>query len=357
MVLFVFFTMSLIGISLNAHAATKVIFDSDFTLDGDDGHALIMAAQLHKQKKIELLGVTVVTGNNWLPQEVAEALKAIERLGLEDEVGIYAGALYPLVHDPKSFESERKLFGFGESYKTAFHRPIPSEKDLVAPTGGFAKKNKVQKQHAVDYIVDTVKKNPHEVTILVIGPVTNIAMAVRKNPEIIPLIKQIVYMGGAFDVSGNTTPAAEMNIWEDPEAARIVMRSPISQVIVPLDATNLTQLDKATFDKIAAKNAPNAEIFNHSWVAKAFDRDPYANVNVFDTLSLAYIVDPTLVVKKQELYVDVDISFGPGYGRTYGYWQKQPTDLLQKLTVIKQMDSKRFLKLYGDLLTMPVPVK
>lgn len=321
------------------------------------GKPLLWRPNFTNKKKIELLGITVVTGNNWLQQEVADALKAIERLGLEDEVGVYAGALYPLVHDPKSYDSERKLFGFGESYLTAFHRPQPQEKDLIAPMGSFATKAKLKEQNAVDYIIETIKKNPHEVSILVIGPATNLALAVRKNPEIVPLIKQIVYMGGAFDVRGNTTPAAEMNIWVDPEAARIIMREAIPQAIIPLDATNLTQLDKATFEKMTAEGAPNASLFKDSWIAEAFAKNSHANVNVFDTLALAYMVDPTLAVKADELFVDVDVAFGPGYGRTYGYWQKQPTDLLQKITVVKKMDSERFLKLYGDLMTMPVPVR
>lgn len=352
-----FLIFSLACISFNANAAMKVIMDTDFSIDGDDGQTLIMAAQLHKQKKIELLGVTVVTGNNWLQQEVVDALKAVERLGIEDEVGVYAGALYPLVHDPKSFDSERKLFGFGESYLTAFHRPEPKKDDLIAPLGSFATKAKLRDENAVDYIIDTIKKNPHEVSILVIGPATNLALAVRKNPEIVPLIKQIIYMGGAFDVHGNTTPAAEMNIWVDPEAARIVMREAMPQVIIPLDATNLTQLDKATFEKITTDGAPNAALFKDSWIAKAFAKNPHANVNVFDTLALAYMLDPTLAIKTDEVFVDVDVTFGPGYGRTYGYWQKQPTDLLQKIKVVKQMDSERFLKLYGDLMTLPVPVQ
>ncbi len=83
---------------------------------------------------------------------------------------------------------------------------------MIAPPDGFANKARLQQQDAVDFIVSTVKANPHEVTLLVIGPATNIALAIRKSPEIVPLIKRIVYMAGAVDVKGNTTPAAEMNV-------------------------------------------------------------------------------------------------------------------------------------------------
>ncbi|TSD87742.1 nucleoside hydrolase [Mycobacterium sp. KBS0706] len=338
-------------------AAEKVILDTDFSTAGDDGQVLIMAAQLDREGVIDLKGVTVVTGNNWLKQEVADALRAVERLGIADKVGVYAGANLPLVHDPESFESERALFGFGESYKTAFHRPQPADADLVAPPDGFAQKTKLRDQDAVDFIVDTVKANPHEVSLLVIGPATNIALAVRKNPEIVPLIKQIVYMAGAFDVRGNTTPAAEMNVWIDPEATRIVMREPIDQAIIPLDVTDITQLTKPDWDRIVAAGGPIPALFKDTWMAKAFAGDPKATVNVFDTLALAYLVDPGYATKVEDLFVDVDIAFGPGYGRTFGYWQEQPTKLLHKIKVVKQFDNRRFFDLYVDLMTRPVPIK
>jgi len=345
--------MSLLQGSVQAQTPIKVILDTDFGITGDDGQTLIMAAQLHKQGVIDLLGITLVTGNDWLQQETADALRGVERLGIDEEVGVYAGSLYPLVHDPKSFAAERDLFGYGESYQMSFHKPEPKQADLVPPLGSFAGRAKVQKQHAVDFIIDTVRANPGEISLLVIGPVTNIAMAIRKDPDIVPMIKQIVYMGGAFDVRGNTTPAAELNIWIDPEAARIVIRSPVPQAFIPLDVTNLTQLDKAGFDRIVAVEGANKEIFVGTWV----ERDANASVNVFDTLALAYLIDPTYATKVEELYVDVDVSFGPGYGRTYGYWQEQPTDLLQKHKVVKEFDVPRFFELYVDLMTRPVPVK
>ena len=335
----------------------KVILDTDFSTMGDDGQVLIMAAQLHAEKKIDLLGITTVTGNNWLKQETAEALRAVERLGIADDVGVYAGANFPLVHDPKSFESERSLFGFGESWQTALHRPQPTEDNLEAPFDGFAQSTKVQDEDAIDFIVDTVKANPGEVSLLVIGPVTNVALAIRKNPEIVPMIKQIVYMGGAFDVRGNTTPAAEMNVWIDPEAARIVYREPIPQAFIPLDVTNITKLGKADFDRIVSVDGVVPGMFKDSWMAKGFDKNPDRKFSVFDTLALAYLVDPAFATQIEDAWVDVDIAYGPGYGRTYAYWQDQPTPLLQKHQVVQVFDNQRFFDFYVDLMTRPVPVK
>jgi len=356
MMAFLALALSSMQASAQAQAPIKVILDTDFGISGDDGQTLIMAAQLHNQGVIDLLGITLVTGNNWLQQETADALRGVERLGIS-EVGVYVGALYPLVHDPKSFAAERDLFGYGETYNMSFYQQEPTEADLIPPLGSFAQNTKAQEQHAVDFIIETVRANPNEVSLLVIGPATNIALAIRKAPDIVPLIKQIVYMAGAFDVRGNTTPAAELNVWIDPEATRIVMRSPIPQATIPLDVTNLTQLGKADYDRIMATEGANREIFAGTRVERAFESDENARINVFDTLALAYLIDPSYATKVDEVYVDVDVSFGPSYGRTFGYWVKQETDLLQKMSVVKEFDVERFFELYVDLMTRPVPVQ
>ncbi len=116
----------------------------------------------------------------------------------------------------------------------------------------------MQPKGAVDFIADTVKANPHEVTIIAIGPLTNIAQAAARYPEIVPLIKQVISMGGAVHVPGNTTKTAEFNWWFDPEAAQAVLRLPVPQVVVPLDVTNTVLLTKPVYDRIAHAETPTA---------------------------------------------------------------------------------------------------
>jgi inosine-uridine nucleoside N-ribohydrolase len=332
----------------------KVIIDTDFGTTNDDGLTVIMAAQLHAQGVIELLGITVVAGNEWLDQEVAEALRTVERLGIAERVGVYAGARYPLVHDYRNFEQEKALWGVGGSW---YRHPEPAPGDLVAPPDGFATAARVQPQHAVTYIVDTVKRYPREVTLLAIGPLTNIALAIRMNPEIVPLIRRIVYMAGAFDVRGNSTPAAEMNVWYDPEAARIVARAGIPQAFIPLDVTNTVTLDKALFDRISAnQESTTARLLKQSHLARALERDPAATTYIYDTLALAYVIDPTYASVVEDMYVDVDVTWGPAYGRTLGYAEQPPAGMLRRATVVKRFDSARFYRLFEDLLTRPTPV-
>jgi inosine-uridine nucleoside N-ribohydrolase len=334
-----------------ARAAEKVIYDTDFNTMGDDGQAFVMLVQAMREAKVELLGLTVVSGNQWLDQEVADALRAVERMGVADKVKVYAGALHPLLHDRATLELEQQLFGKG--YSGAWRKPEPAgQQDLVAPPDGFARAVKVEAQHGVDFLVDAIKANPREVTILAVGPLTNLALAFRKNPEIVPLVKRIVYMGGAVEVPGNVTPAAEFNWWFDPEAARIVLRQPIEHVIVPLDVTNSAQFDKAVYDRISGAGTPVAKIFADTY-AKTFATDPKARAQLWDAVAAGYLLDPTLATDVRELAVDMDTTFGPNYGRSMGHAKNPPVGT-RKAKVIFAIDLDRFWKLYADLLSRPV---
>jgi purine nucleosidase len=352
---------ALAGVALFANIAVaapqKIILDTDFSTIGDDGKVGIMAAQLHAQGVIDLLGITVVAGNQWLNQGVADTLKAVERLGIAGTVGVYAGARYPLVHDYKSLAQEKALWGVGGSW---YRRPEPGDHELVAPLDGFATTAKLQQQHAVNFIIETVKKYPHDVTLLVIGPMTNIALAIRMSPEIVPLIKRIVYMAGAFEVPGNTTPSAEMNVWYDAEAARAVVRQPIDQAFIPLDVTNTVAMNKAIFERIT-RNPESiiTKLLMSSPFARTIQQNPDATSYIYDTLALAYLVDPSYATDVVEMWVDVDITWGPSYGHTIGYLKQQtpPGNYLQKCKVVRRFDNDRFFKLYVDLLTRPVPVR
>jgi inosine-uridine nucleoside N-ribohydrolase len=228
-------------------APPKVILDTDFNTISDDGQALAMLAQLDAAGKLDLLGVTVATGNAWLEQETSDALKAVERLGIERSVGVYVGAKYPLLHDYDSYLDEVATLGAPIDYVGAFASPPPtSRSDLVPPPDGFATHTRPQAQHAVDFLIEQIHRYPHQVSILEIAPPTNLAMAIRKDPGIVPLIKQVVTMAGQIYVAGNAyNDVAEFNWWADPEAVKIVLRAAVPKVILPLDLTNNVPLTKA----------------------------------------------------------------------------------------------------------------
>lgn len=349
----------------SAPTAQKIIIDSDYNTMSDDGQLGVMAAQLQAQGKVQVMGISVVSGNQWLRQGVADALKSVERLGVGDRIGVYVGANYALNHTYADVQAELAAGAGGDGYLGAWGGPEPkTDADLKPSPDGFATHTVVQRKGAVDFIVDTVKANPGEITILAIGPLTNIALAVRQNPEIVPLIKQIIYMGGAIDVPGNTTKAAEFNWWFDPDAAQFVVRLPIPQVVVPLDVTDTVFLTKPIYDRIAHPAKPTAvtDVFQklngYGFDGKnGFETNPDYTQNIWDTLTLAYLLDPSYATQTADRYVDVIAKPGaPDNGRSIGYSSQPSGPTLQKMTVVKKFDNARFFELYVDLLTRPVPI-
>ena len=348
-----------------APTAQKIIIDSDYNTMSDDGQLGVMAAQLQAQGKVQVMGISVVSGNQWLRQGVADALKSVERLGVGDRIGVYVGANYALDHTYADVQAELAAGAGGDGYLGAWGGPEPrTDADLKPSPDGFATHTVAQRKGAVDFIVDTVKANPGEITILAIGPLTNIALAVKQNPEIVPLIKQIIYMGGAIDVPGNTTKAAEFNWWFDPDAAQFVVRLPIPQVVVPLDVTDTVFLTKPIYDRIAHPAKPTAvtDVFQklngYGFDGKSgFETNPNYTQNIWDTLTLAYLIDPSYATQTVDRYVDVIARPGaPDNGRSIGYSSQPSGPTLQKMTVVKKFDNARFFELYVDLLTRPVPI-
>jgi inosine-uridine nucleoside N-ribohydrolase len=345
--------------------AQKIIIDSDYNTMSDDGQLGVMAAQLQADGKVQVMGISVVSGNQWLRQGVADALMSVERLGVGDRIGVYVGANYALNHTLADVDAEMAAGAGGDGYLGAWGGPEPkTDADLKPSPDGFARHTVVQRKSAVDFIVDTVKANPGEVTILAIGPLTNIALAVKQNPEIVPLIKKIIYMGGAVDVPGNTTKAAEFNWWFDPDAAQFVVRLPIPQVVVPLDVTDTVFLTKPVYDRIAHPAKPTAvtDVFQklngYGFDGKnGFETNASYTQNIWDTLTLAYLIDPSYATQTAQRYVDVVAKPGaPDNGRSIGYSAQPAGPTLQKMTVVQRFDNARFFDLYVDLLTRPVPV-
>jgi inosine-uridine nucleoside N-ribohydrolase len=344
--------MVLLAWTLPALAAEKVIFDTDFTTIGDDGQAFVMLAQEHAAGGIELLGMTIVSGNDWLEQEVADALRAVERMGLADAVGVYAGAPTPLLHDPLTYEAEKATFGWG--YGGAFRTPRPrGPEDLKAPPDGFAKRS-LRAEGAVEFIVDQVKRHPHEVTILAVAPLTNLALAFRSHPEIVPLVKRIVYMGGAVEVPGNVTPAAEFNWWFDPEAARIVLRLPIDQIVVPNDVCERVPFRRDVVERIAATGTGVASLLGAAYLPR-WEKNPAYSTYTWDSIAAAYLLDPAIATDIRELWLDIDANHGPDYGRALGYRRNPPLGA-QKIRVVFAIDQQRFWTRFEDYMSRKVPV-
>ena len=335
-------TLALAG---GAHAQVQtqthpIIFDTDFgTCPQDDCYALMLALQ---SPELEILGITTVTGNWSLEQGTADVLRLLEIAGRE-EIPVYAGADMPLMHEP----SEYARTTYGSWWSDAAPSP---------PPGGFAQKE-VEALGAVEYIIDTVEARPGEVTIVAIGPLTNVAMALRHRPGLAAKVKKLVIMGGAIaalpDGSGNMTPGAEFNFWVDPEAAKIVLRSGIPIDLSPLNVSRKSSLTREWFDKLVANRTPLTDLIRErgrTWPGA----DPDAVVHMYDQIAVASLIDPTLVTTT-ELYVDVDAHPGISYGTSLGWPSPWPgAEGAHKLVVQHDLDWERFIRTFIERVGGPL---
>ena len=185
---------------------------------------------------------------------------------------------------------------------------------------------------------------------MAIGPLTNIALAIRLEPKIISLVKRIVYMGGAFDVPGNMTPAAEFNWWFDPEAAKMSVRAPFAnQRIVGLDVCEKYHFNKKIFDRITAKDTHLSTFFKDKY-GPGFKTNSDHTRLVWDTIAAAIVIDPTLITEEETRWIDVNTDYTVDYGRSLSY-QKQGPVGTQIARILFSIDEERFWNLMVDLLT------
>jgi inosine-uridine nucleoside N-ribohydrolase len=319
----------------------KVVFDTDFAAPPqDDGLALIFALN---SPELDILGITTVAGNFSVEKANADVLRVLEIAG-RTSIPVYAGANMPLVH-------EKSVFA------TTTHGEWWSDDPPAPPPGGFARKT-LEPESAVEFLIRTIRANPREIEILAIGPLTNIAMALKLSPGLAPLIKQIVIMGGAVallpDGAGNVTPNAEFNFWVDPEAAYAVLRSGVPIQLSPLNVSRKTAFTKAWYDQIVRANTPLTRLVADT-MGPIFAKDPERRMLMFDQVAVASLVDPSLVTTR-ELYVDVDIAHGIDYGASVGGTRPWPhAEGAGKMHVQYDLDWNRFIRLFVDRVTRPNP--
>src|SRR5689334_12997157 len=179
-------------------------------------------------------------------------------------------------------------------------------------------KNKPLAEHAVDFLIEKVMAEPGQISIFPIGPLTNIAMAIRKEPQFAKSVKELVIMGGAIQEGGNSSPLAEFNIYVDPHAAHIVFHSGIPITLIPLDATHKCILTQSHVDKLLEIKSPISRFIHDSvddYMKFSFERGQ-KGCALHDPLTLAAIIAPQLLTLKEH-YVDVDISGGVSVGNTF----------------------------------------
>jgi purine nucleosidase len=265
----------------------KIIIDTD--PGQDDAVAILLA--LASPDEIDLLGITAVAGNVPLPLTQKNARIVCELAGRPD-VKVFAGCDAPL---------ERKLVTAEHVHgKTGLDGPVMDDPTMP-----------LQEQHAVDFIIETLRNEPAQtVTLVPIGPLTNIAKAFAQAPDIIDRVQEIVLMGGAYFEVGNITPAAEFNIYVDPEAAKAVFGSGVQLTVMPLDVTHKALTTKERIDAFRAMGTRvGTMVAEWTDFFERFDVEKYGSQGapLHDPCTVAYLINPDLFSGR---HINVEIETG-----------------------------------------------
>jgi inosine-uridine nucleoside N-ribohydrolase len=327
-------------VAAQADERIPIIFDTDFVMPpADDSLALMLALQ---SPEIEILGITTVAGNDSVERATSDVLRMLE-IAQQADIPVYQGADMPLVHEKSDFAVR--------SYGNWYSNETPPE-----PPGGYASKQ-VEDEAAVSFIVRTVLANPNEVTLVAIGPLTNIAQAIRSEPKFAENVKRLVIMGGAIallpDGAGNITPNAEYNFWVDPEAAHVTLRSGIPIELSPLNVSRKSALTKQWYETLVAVETPLTRLLKDT-MGPRFEAEPDKTWFMYDQIAVASLIDPGLVTT-EKLYVDVNIDHGISYGVSVGGRKIWPgAELAQQMNVQYDLDWQRFIEMFVARVQAPL---
>ncbi len=305
-----------------------IIIDTD--PGQDDALAILLA---FASPEIEVLGICAVAGNVPLALTQLNARKICELAGKPD-AKVFAGSIRPMFYNLVTAEHVHGRTGLDG----------PTLPDPKMP---------LQKQHAVDFIIETVMERPTgSVTICALGPLTNLGLALVKEPRIASRIKRIVAMGGGFSEGGNITPAAEFNIYVDPHAARLVFESGIPVTLIPLDCTHQALTTKVRVEKFRKmNNKTGPAVADLLEFFERFDIEKYGTDGgpLHDPCVVAWLLKPDLF-KGKDVNVAIECDSELTRGMTViDWWQvtKRPANA----TVLRQMDADGFFNLLTERLT------
>jgi inosine-uridine nucleoside N-ribohydrolase len=307
---------------------------------------------------VDVLGITLVSGDQWVKEETQRSLRAVEIAGRTD-VPVLAGAEYPLINSKAESEIWEQQWG-QLSFKGAWTPRQYHDPDVVPELKEGNPTTKALPEHAANFIVRMVHKYPNEVTIWAGGPLTNIALALRLDPEVATLAKELVVMGSGFNVGAGgihrINGRREFNWWFDPEAVRIAMSAPWKKItITPVDISVKTRLSDDIKAAIAKSTNPVAE-YHTKYAGGSY---------MWDEIAALAWMDPSIITKQEELYVNIDISHGASYGQTIFVEKDQPGGPNQPAvprkmepwwhlaTVQWDLDTAKFYKMYVDLMSRP----
>jgi purine nucleosidase len=363
--------LSLLALSLlagvccaqEAGGRRKVIIDQDaFGPATSNLQAILMLLQA---SDVEVLGITIPSGDGWRDEEVSHTLRLLEVAG-RTEVPVHPGAVFPLVNTQQRTKVWEQLYGklfykgaWTENWPaegTVRRSPYHADPYLVPPSPAGAPKIKPSAEAAAAFLVRKVHEFPGQISIIAAGPLTNLALAARLDPQFASLARELVFMGGsynpvaadnAFAAEFVNAPRLEFNMRFDPEAASIVLHEPWRKITqVPIDPTTKTFFKPEFFRQLSHGRAP----FD-AYLAEF--GQPYP---MWDELAVGVWLDPSIVTHSATLLVDVDTSFTAGYGNTLSWSVGAGPGLGERdVLVVQDVDVAKFEHLTLDLLSRPTP--
>jgi len=291
----------------------KVIADQDSA--GPQGTNFLSLLMLLNAPQIDLLGITTVSGDQWVEPATVFALHAVE-LADRTDVPVVKGAEKPLLNTHREQELREALYGSHPTWHGAFNPDAPPPARTWPAPGGFPK-TRAHPGRAADFIIDTIRAHPGEVVLYCAGPLTNVALAVRMDPGIVPLTRALYVMGGS------SRGGFELNWWWDPEAAAIVMREPWQEIVVTTGEAGAQPFSsEALMRRVASARGRLARHVQEVYL----DAKPLPGTTqwsaMWDEVLAAALIDPSVITKSETSYLDVDVTHGPKYGHTV-VW-KQP---------------------------------
>src|SRR5271169_5253638 len=355
--------------SSRSDAKKKLIYDQDHR--GPLSTDTVATLMLLQADNIDLLGICTVTCDMWAKQVTAYALRLLELMG-RPEVPVFMGAQEPLLNTKAEAQMRYQMFGSrslgNEGYLGAFAKDAAGRDEvapLPPPYSRFAQ-IKAQPEPAADFIIRTIRANPNEVTMYCGGPMTNLALAVMLAPDIVPITKEVIFMGGGIHHS-----TSSVNVYFDAEAAKIGFRAawPKFTLVTTDLAEQVHMQDDGKVDAIVDRaHAPIADLFREYEQKPQRANPQRRSFRMPDEMMAAHAIDPTIFTGYDEMYIDIVTHNDGHYGDTSfwdGNWkdegdssapsgQNNPSIKAGRVQVLNGLDKRRFRELFVDLMTRPI---
>jgi len=335
--------------SLSSQQKRKVIIDEDAA--GPGGTAMQAITLLVNSPLTDVLGITVVTGDEWRDEEVAHTLRLLEIIG-RTGIPVVPGAVFPIARTKEGTANWEKRYG-KVPYQGAWNygQPVHGPWEIPAMPEGKPS-TKPATEDAPHFLVRMVRLYPHQVTIYAGGPLTNLALAQAIDPQFASLSRELVVMGGSIhprtkDPEFLAAAHREFNFWMDPEAAHRVLRAPWPRITVTtVDISVQTRMTKDLIAQLAESKKPAAQY------AAKYAQEDY----LWDELAALGWLDPTIVTRSTRLYMDVSTDPGATYGDTLTWASRQKPPTAESLVDVQEdLDTAKFYREFIALMTRSGP--